>query len=203
MLDQKEGVVTSILKRLGVEVSAVLSDVKDALGRCPRVSGDVGQVYLGNEGNKIIRSAQSWMEKFNDEYISVEHLFLGILDFKNGKFEYCNGGHNPPIIISPNGKTEFLEVKRNLPCGVMEGYEFKSQSIDICKGAKMVVYTDGVTEAEKADHSQFGENRLMEFALNHKKDDAKRLVASLFNEVDKFVAGAEQSDDITVMAIAE
>ena len=75
--------------------------------------------------------------------------------------------------------------------------------MDICKGAKIVVYTDGVTEAEKTDHSQFGENRLLEFVINHKMDDAKGLVASLFNEVDKFVAGAEQSDDITVMAIAE
>lgn len=157
---------------------------------------------MGLSSAEIIQHINAILVNGNDMSMFVT-AFVGILDFKNGKFEYCNGGHNPPIIISPNGKTEFLEVKRNLPCGVMEGYEFKSQSIDICKGAKMVVYTDGVTEAEKADHSQFGENRLMEFALNHKTDDAKRLVASLFNEVDKFVAGAEQSDDITVMAIAE
>ena len=68
-------------------------------------------------------------------------------------------------------------------------------------GTKLLVYTDGVTEAERSDHEQYGEKRLLAFASAHAKDAPVGFVENLERDLDAFVAGAEQSDDITALAV--
>lgn len=155
---------------------------------------------MGLKPDAIVRNINSILVNGNDMSMFVT-TFVGLLDRKTGAFEYCNGGHNSPVVVDKDGKVEFLAVKRNLPCGVMEGYPFTLQSARLSAGSTLIVYTDGVTEAERADHSQFGEGRLDDFALAHAAEEPSAIAHELFAEVDRFVAGAEQSDDITVMAI--
>ena len=127
--------------------------------------------------------------------------FVGVLDMKTGVLEFCNAGHNPPVIIAPSGKAEFLDVKRNLPTGVRTEVSYGVQTRKLEPGTRILAYTDGVTEAERMDHEQFGNGRLLEFASTCGAMPVGEVSTGLLNAVDGFVSGAEQYDDITIMAI--
>ncbi len=152
------------------------------------------------KSDEIIKNINSVLVKGNDMSMFVT-VFVGILDRKTGELEYCNGGHNPPVVVGKNGEVEFLSVKRHLPCGVSDEYKFVAQNYTIKDDSTLIVYTDGVTEAERSDNSQFGAGRLEDFACANATCAPSLLVDKLFATVDEFVAGAEQSDDITIMAI--
>ena len=128
-------------------------------------------------------------------------LFVGRIELATGKLEYCNAGHPPLVVIRPDGTSEFLAAKRNVATGVMEGVGYARETATFAPGTRLLVYTDGVTEAERRDHAQYGEDRLLAFASAHAKERPTDLVGSLVEEIDRFAAGAEQSDDITVLAV--
>ncbi len=128
-------------------------------------------------------------------------LFVGRIELATGKLEYCNAGHPPLVVIRPDGTSEFLAAKRNVATGVMEGVGYARETATFAPGTRLLVYTDGVTEAERRDHAQYGEDRLLAFASAHAKERPTDLVGSLVEEIDRFAAGAEQSDDITALAV--
>jgi len=128
-------------------------------------------------------------------------LFVGRIELATGKLEYCNAGHPPLVVVRPDGTSEFLEAKRNVAAGVMEGVGYARETATFAPGTRLLVYTDGVTEAERKDHAQYGEDRLLAFASAHAKESPTDLVGSLVEEIDGFAAGAEQSDDITALAV--
>ena len=110
-------------------------------------------------------------------------------------------GSLEPVIVTPDGKASFLTVKRGPPTGAMSGVFYPCQTAQIPRGAKVMVYTDGITEAERANHAQYGEGRLLEFASACGERDVRSTTQGLLSAVDCFVDGAEQSDDITIMTI--
>ena len=128
-------------------------------------------------------------------------LFVGRLELATGKLEYCNAGHSPIIVVRPDGSSEFLAAKRNVAAGVMEEFGYARETATFAPGTRLLVYTDGVTEAERRDHAQYGNSRLLAFASAHAKESPTELVGSLVEEIDGFAAGAEQSDDITALAV--
>ena len=128
-------------------------------------------------------------------------LFVGRIELATGKLEYCNAGHPPLVVVRPDGTSEFLAAKRNVAAGVMEGYRYAKETATFAPGTRLLVYTDGVTEAERREHAQYGEDRLLAFASAHAKESPADLVGSLVEEIDGFAAGAEQSDDITALAV--
>lgn len=138
----------------------------------------------------------------NNEMSMFVTAFVGSLDLTTGDLEFGCAGHNPPVIISPNGKAQFLSVRRGPPTGAVEGKFFELQKAKIERGSQILIYTDGVTEAERADHSQFGDDRLLKYASTCVGCGVREVVNGLLRNVDEFVAGAEQSDDITIMSIA-
>jgi sigma-B regulation protein RsbU (phosphoserine phosphatase) len=119
----------------------------------------------------------------------------------SGRLEYCNAGHPPLVIVRPDGGAEFLEAKRNIVAGAMDGYAYAMEEASFERGTMLLAYTDGVTEAERADHEQYGEKRLLEFAAAHAKDTPVGFVAGMEQAINAFTSGAEQSDDITAIAI--
>lgn len=127
--------------------------------------------------------------------------FAGVLDLKTGVLEYGCAGHNPPIVIAPDGSAEFLKLKLGPPTGAVSGVYYTQLSTTLKPGSKILVYTDGVTEAERTSHEQFGEKRLIKYAGDHADVGIQDFVKGLLHAVDDFVAGAEQFDDITIMAI--
>ena len=128
-------------------------------------------------------------------------LFVGRLNLSSGRLEYCNAGHTPLVIMRPEGGAEFLSANRNIAAGIMDGYAYAMQETTFEPGTTLLVYTDGVTEAERENHELYGEKRLLAFASAHAKDAPASFVENMERELDTFMAGAEQSDDITALAV--
>ena len=137
----------------------------------------------------------------NNETSMFVTTFVGILDLKTGALSYSSAGHNPPVVIGPDGSAAFLEVKRRPPTGAMAGLSFFVQETTIAPGSTILVYTDGVTEAERADPTHYGDARLLALAHGLARREGPAVTTALLTDVDRFVAGAEQSDDITIMAV--
>ena len=127
-------------------------------------------------------------------------FFLGILDLQSGELQYCNAGHNPPMVIAPDGVVKSLDVQPNIPLGVFRGFPYVTQKTQLDKGAVLFLYTDGVTEAESPTGELYSEKRLDE-VLGHGACDAKGFIYNVKNSVDAYAAGAEQSDDITMLCL--
>ena len=132
-------------------------------------------------------------------------FFVGILDVKTGVLQYCNAGHDAPLLVSSQG-VSLLPVDSNIPLGVMNDWEYVTQQVTIDRDVMTFLYTDGLTEAEDVSHNQFGEERITETAVavqtaDAQSFDAQSFVDSMTEAVHAFVGEAEQSDDLTMLAI--
>lgn len=129
-------------------------------------------------------------------------LFLACLDLETGVMRFCNAGHNPLVLIDPQGKASFLETKPNLAAGLVNGFRYESQEIRIEKGTKLILYTDGVTEAENESLELFGSKRLISWAESIPDPaTAESISTSLIDAVKSYAGNFEQNDDITVMTV--
>ena len=135
----------------------------------------------------------------NDMFVT---LFIGRINLKTLRMDYCNAGHNPPIVLPPGGKPCFLPVKSNLAAGLMEHFPYEDEHIDLAPGTRIVTYTDGVTEAENERLELYGEDRLLEEVGRLEADmDEKSVVEHIYHSVKSFTVGHPQSDDITIMSL--
>jgi sigma-B regulation protein RsbU (phosphoserine phosphatase) len=126
--------------------------------------------------------------------------FLGVLDLETGHLRYCNAGHNAPVRFGP-GKAVFLDVFPNLPLGVMPGMQYQEQETELASGEGLFLYTDGLTEAENADHALFGDARLLEDAVRFSDGNAGAFVKAMAAEVKSHIRGCDPSDDLTMLAV--
>ena len=127
-------------------------------------------------------------------------MFIGIVDLATGRLDFCNAGHNPPVIIA-DGRSRYMEMESNAPIGLWPQLQFVGEHIDSITGQVLVIYTDGVNEAENKDMVQYGDDRLLEL-LNMKEDDtAKQFVDRILEDVALHVGDAEPSDDITLLCL--
>ena len=135
----------------------------------------------------------------NDMFVT---MFIGRINLKTLRMDYCNAGHNPPVIITPGGTPRFLPVKSNLAAGLMEQFPYEDEYIDLEPGTRLVAYTDGVTEAENDDFALYGEDRLLEAVKqNEAAGDEKTVVENIYRSVKGFTGSHPQSDDITIMSL--
>lgn len=135
-------------------------------------------------------------------------MFLGILDLKTGHVDFCNAGHNAPIIrqIDQDGKTSirFTHPKVNLAVGVLPDFPYEKEEIMLKPGEAIFLYTDGVTEAENTAKELFGEEATMKALLDardHGCHSSKDIVDHVFTQIQHYAAGTEQSDDITMVVM--
>ena len=155
---------------------------------------------MGLPPDETVSRINALLCKDNDTCMFVT-LFVGRLELATGKLEYCNAGHTPIIVVRPDGTAAPLPAKRNVATGIADGFRYASQTAEFAPGTRLIVYTDGVTEAEREDHEQYGEGRLLAFASAHAKDAPADLAENLLRELDGFAAGAEQSGDMTALAV--
>lgn len=150
------------------------------------------------------------LRRINDEFSATNEmgmfvtLFVARVDLKTGHMDYCNAGHNPILILPPDGEPYFLKSKANIAMGLFEHFQYVAEQTDLKPGTRIVAYTDGVTEAEKADQSLYGEERLMEWAFRQAQGTQKteqKVVESLNDSVQSFTDGNPQNDDITIVSI--
>lgn len=127
-------------------------------------------------------------------------LFIAMVDLKGGRMEYCNAGHNPPIVGNGND-VRFLDVLPNAPIGLWPGLKFEGESIEDVRGMRLFVYSDGLNEAENLEKEQFGDERLLEILQSNTFENAHQVVEFLKEEVTKHRNGAEPNDDLTMLSL--
>jgi len=128
-------------------------------------------------------------------------VFYGVLDTRNGSFEYSNGGHNSPYLISTDGNIIQIEDVGGLLLGAVKDPTYESNIIILKPGDSLFFYTDGVNEAFNKDNEEFRESRLEEALKNNVTQSVNEVVNQVIESVRNFTEGAEQSDDITCLAL--
>ena len=128
--------------------------------------------------------------------------FSGILDLTTGIFRYVNAGHNPPLIRRHGKNFEELPMELNFVLGGWEDWQYIQQEIQLKPGDTIFLYTDGVTEAADSAGKLYSLERLHEF-LNGLDENlsVKEILDQVHDSLKKFSVNAEQSDDITMLAI--
>lgn len=156
-------------------------------------------VSSGMPIDKAYMEANEKLCEGNDAQMFVTAL-LAVIDIKTGHVELVNAGHNPPLLKHSDGKFEYLQFKAGFVLAALDGYKYTKQEFDIEPGDQLFLYTDGVTEAANKNLELFGEARLRD-ALNGKTGLNPSGLCQLINEsLSLFARGAEQSDDITMLA---
>ncbi len=157
-------------------------------------------------GSEVADPAEC-IEKVNNMLIPESDIstfvtvFYGMLNVKTGEFSYCNGGHNLPYIQSKDGEVKELENVGGLLMGKFEGVPYDKKTVQLEPGDTILTFTDGITEAEDESNSFYDEERVISYLKKHPKKEISTLVKGLFLDVMKFTGAAEQSDDITVLAV--
>ena len=149
----------------------------------------------------IVNALNQAQSEGNDTNMFVT-LFVGVLDLKTGKLCYCNAGHDAPLLM--NSGVTLLPCDCNLPIGVIADFNFEQQEITLEQTTTIFLFTDGLNEAENIDHAQFGDERIMELATSLATDhllQPTQVTRHMTDAVHTFVGTAEQSDDLTMLAI--
>ena len=150
---------------------------------------------------EIARRINDTVSEKNDQMIFVT-MFLAAVDLKTGVMEYCNCGHNAPVLFpGPDKAPAFLDCLSNTALGIESGFDYEGQRVDDMRGKILFLYTDGLNEAENADHEQFGNDRMLACLGDGPFLDARSLIDRLSEAVASHVAGAEASDDLTMLCL--
>ena len=153
-------------------------------------------------------------------------MFIARLHLTTGHLDFCNAGHNPPVIESDkrevisdkrevisdklsNAITDhsslityhFLEMHTNAPIGLWPELDYEGEEIDSIKGRPLFIYTDGLNEAENRQQEQFGDDRLLEILRNTHFDSSRQVIETLQADVERHRDGAEPNDDLTMMCV--
>ena len=149
---------------------------------------------------RCLALANATLSEHNDALIFCT-LFLAVLDLPTGQLVYANAGHNPPWLRHANGSTQRLALTGDIMLGVIADFEFTDARTTLAPGDTLVMYSDGVTEAHDPQSELFGDHRLAQALPEWQGAGAQSLSDEIMSRVDRFVAGAEQSDDITLMTV--
>ena len=128
-------------------------------------------------------------------------MFVGLLDLQTGHLDFCNAGHNAPVLGGGELGGEFLDMLPNAPIGLWPGLEYEGEEIENIKGRQLFIYTDGLNEAENLQQEQFGGDRLLEILCAIHYENARQVIEAIEAEVEKHRDGAEPNDDLTMMCI--
>ena len=157
-------------------------------------------VHSGQDLQAEINAANKLLVANNQEEMFTT-LFCGVIDVPSGTMTYCNCGHNPPLILHKGEST--FEPLRNCgpPLGMLDYITYVPRSVALGPGDMLLLYTDGVTEAETSQSAQFGIKRLEQTILEMRGHPARGVVEHVIKRVAEFAKGAPQSDDITCVAV--
>ena len=149
---------------------------------------------------RVLASVNDFLEQNNSEELFVT-LFYGVLDERTGRFVYANGGHNPPILVDSGGANP-LEMTGGVALGMFDGLDYSDAHVDMEPGARLVLFSDGVTEAFNDDEEAFGDDRLLDTTrtLPEAQGPAQD-VTDIVHAVDEFTGEADQFDDITCVVL--
>ena len=174
----------------GIPAALFMANAKTVLQNCIRDLPDLTSALC--KANDVLCEG-------NDAEMFVT-IWVGILNIETGELKFSSCGHNPPVHISGNN-AEFIRIKSGFVMAGMEDVMYKENTWQLKKGDTILLYTDGVVEAETKNHELYGEERLLSCLTSLKDAKAETVVNEVKQSVDNFIDGNDQFDDLTMLCI--
>lgn len=156
------------------------------------------EATLEYEPSEICERVNDQLCEENEQGLFVT-CWLGCVNIATGQMKFANAAHNPPVLYDGDSY-KFLEQKSGIMLAAMEGSKYVQHEIQLKKGSRLFIYTDGVTEAQNKDGALFGEQLLLGALAKTAALSSKETVMLVNKEVERFAGGADQADDITVLS---
>jgi serine phosphatase RsbU (regulator of sigma subunit)/CHASE2 domain-containing sensor protein len=150
------------------------------------------------EANRKTAAANTELQSEGGVFVTA---FAGILDLGSGQVDFASAGHDAPFIVGSKTGLRRLVTEGGPPLGAVDDFRYPIDRDRIEPGEILLLYTDGVTEAENASHTLYSSERLTTALEKAPLVDAQGIVAAVIDDVGRFVGGAEQSDDMTLLAL--
>ena len=148
---------------------------------------------------KIATELNAELVEHNDDGMFVT-MFIGMVHLPTGKLDFCNAGHNPPV-LGNGSESQFIPMESNAPIGLWEGLQFTGEVIENIRGRKLFVYTDGLNEAENPEQVQFGDEQLLDIVKRTSEMSAREMIKIMKSEVKRHRNGADPNDDLTMLCL--
>ena len=149
---------------------------------------------------EVLASVNELLQEDNDSTMFVT-LFYAVYDPENGMLTYANGGHNPPLLVHPDGSSEELPLTGGIALGLVSEFKYVERTLRLMPGDALILYTDGVTEAMNEELLEFGVPRLIKVFEVDPPSSAEDTTGRVFEAVHVFAGEADQSDDITCLVL--
>ncbi len=188
--DGRTGVCLGDITGKGITAALLMSNLQAALRSQSLIYTDCA-MSVQNTNKLLFRSTEA--SKFAT-------LFYLVLDSVNHNLEYCNGGHDTPLLFKQKGDEVELPATGML-LGFMEESEYKKEKIEIDNGDILLIYSDGVTEAMNVEKKEFGLEKVKDLIRNNMSEGAEIIKGKILDEIKLHTSGAEQSDDITLIIL--
>ena len=176
----------------GLGASLLMASVHAAIRSRTGISMDKPSILIGELNRHLLSSTSPG---------TFVTLFLGLLDLDNGKLQYVNCGHPPPILIRQEGKRQERLGEGGPILGILDGDVFTQGNCELSGGNILVLFSDGVTEAINNQEEMFEEERLLQLLSEASDWKASSIMELILKSVDNFASGCEQADDISVVVV--
>jgi len=191
-------------KRLGVMIGDVAGKgIRAAMGMAAArsIMRSVGRRGQGQGPSRVLRDANLRIHRDLGSQLLLT-LVYALVDAEARTIQYCNAGHNPPFLISANGRWRALKTG-GLLMGVFDKQQYKSETLHLERGDLILFYTDGLPEAHTPlpERQEIGEQRVIDFLLRHRHLRAQPLLDALTAWIQEFTRGAHQHDDLTLLVM--
>ncbi len=185
------GVAIADVSGKGVPAALFMMSSRTLLKGAAIGSADPGMVLT--ETNNVL----------NDDNVSMMFVTVlyAIFEPESGRFSYASGGHDSPLLVRPDGSSTLLPRTNGIALGVLPDFDYASNSVVLEPGDTILLYTDGVTEAQNEENEQFGIARLCTLFENAPPTGEEEATARVFDRVRAFAGNAQQFDDITCVAL--
>ncbi|HKX27121.1 MAG TPA: SpoIIE family protein phosphatase [Blastocatellia bacterium] len=189
-------------KRMGLMIGDVAGKgIRAAMGMAAARSILRSVARRGGGPSRVMRDANTRLHRDLGRQLLLT-LVYGVIDLETRTLQYCNAGHNSPLLIRASGKWRALKTG-GLLLGVFDKQQYKSETLHLEKGDLLFFYTDGLVEAHTPlpERIEFGESRIIDFLLEHRHLRAGAITEALVKRVKEFATGAHQHDDLTLLVI--
>ncbi|MDQ5846395.1 MAG: SpoIIE family protein phosphatase [Acidobacteriota bacterium] len=190
IFDDQIGLVIADVSGKGVPAALLMAFLRASLRAATHI-GYSPQVSMAKVNYLL------WESIERNQFVTA---FYGILDVTNKTLSYTNAGHNPPLLLNKDGKSRFIE-RGSLPLGMFKDTRYHEYYLTTEPGDTLVLYTDGVTEAQSPGGEEFGRARLAEAVKKNLHLAARELITAVHNDVIEWTDGGGATDDVTFFVI--
>ena len=188
--DDRLGLCLADVSGKGITAAMLMSNVQATIRSQGRTAPDAGSCV--SRSNDMLHASTD-----SDKFVT---MFYGVLDTRTHRLEYCNAGHNPPLVLPGDDGPRMLRAGGPV-LGVLQGHPYARGETELKPGETLLVYSDGFSEAMNSRFEEFGDERLRAEARKRADLPPDGLLHALLQEVSDFCGDAPQADDMTIMAV--